>query len=110
MHVHNGRVIKDDSCESWQHGKLCDLNPHKDMYKCYDYNHEKVHIRRIYQKEINQNNKCHVKMLAFLFLSFISKFSMTVFINLITIIITALMHYKLHIYIWHQITHYHFSS
>lgn len=46
--AHNRRVIKYDSCESWQHGKLCDLNPHKNIYKCYDYNHEKVHIGRKY--------------------------------------------------------------
>lgn len=65
VRAHNGRIIKNDSCESWQHGKVCHLNPHINICKCYDYNHEKVHIRRKYQKEINQNNKCHVKMLGF---------------------------------------------
>ena len=36
---------------------------------------EKVHIGRKYQKEINQNNKCHVKTMGIFFLSFISRFS-----------------------------------
>lgn len=35
------------------------------MYKCCDYNYVKVHIGRKYKKEINQNNKCHVKMMGF---------------------------------------------
>lgn len=37
------------------------------MYKCYYCNHQKVHIGRKYQKEINQNNKCHIRMMGFIF-------------------------------------------
>lgn len=69
-HAHNGKVIKDDSCKSWQHGKVYDLSPHKDMYECYDYNHEKVHIRRLYQKEIKQSMPCQDVGTSFSFIHF----------------------------------------
>lgn len=76
------------------------------MYKCYDYNYEKVHLERKYKKEINQNNKCHVKNMGFL-----SFFHLQIFYDCVNQFSNyTYILYILHIYIWHQITHYHFSS